>query len=422
MDTLFAHLSPELQVLNLAMRHVSRNGGRLDFRVGGSLSNQGVPDLGVSDLDVSEHSTISSRSSVQNSVDIPNYNAHQLMFLAAKHRLRPILLEYDRHVGFLSATDRTRLEAYQMVQVRHSELQIHALRVVTEELAREGIELIPMKGNLLVQELYRNEQLREVGDIDLLLKREDVVQAVTVLKRIGYTLRSDEYPHAVRHQDELVRKIVESPYQSELPLSNGSLSLDVHWGIAQPYYGIPLNTDQVFERAEIRSLFGTKTLMPGLIDTIWMTVVHHGGKEYWKSFRHVLELDLFDQKMAWEGPETRKIMEERFAQSGLTNTLTLGRELISELLDDREALSSKQRKRVLRHLIPIWEADMVNHARSTWLHEIFMRGISRPSVRMQLRFIPDVVRAKIDTGKLMSYPESFGPKELLNYSIKLGRI
>jgi len=411
MQSLFDRLSPELQILVLALRYVTRNGGRLDFRQTRHTFQQLASEG-------SDHSNQKKSTAI---FKIPEFDSKRLMILAAKHRLRPILLELDRHVGFLNSEDRTRLEALQLVQVRQSLTQVRELQLVIKELTLAGIDLIPMKGNLLVQDLYENNQLREAGDIDFLLKREDVTKAVIALKEQGYTLRSDVYPKAEVHQDELVRLLVDSPHQSELPLSNKTFSLDIHWGIAQPYFGLPLCTDQVFERAEHRPFFGANTLMPSLIDTWWMTMIHHGGKEFWKSFRHVLELDLFEQKLGQESPETVHLLEQRSKASKLNDTLILGRALVSEIIDDKEALSSEHKKRTLRHLIPLWEADTSKNSRNYWFHEVPMRWYSRPSVWTQVRMVPDVVRSMIDTGKLIRYPEPFGLIAILKKTVKLGQ-
>jgi hypothetical protein len=409
MNTLYDRLSPELKLLVLAIRHVTRNGGRLDFRSRGPSGDHDAktPDMGQKPVQR------------QKMAPIPHFDAQTLLLLATKHRLRPILLEFDRHAGFLSSTDRTRLEALQMVQVRQSLAQVHALHRVTEELARLGIDLIPMKGNLLVQELYRNNQLREMGDIDFLLQRDQVFEAVHVLKRLGYALRPDVYPQADRYQDELVRNLVASPYQSELPLSNGGFSLDVHWGVAQPHFGLPLDATGLFERAEKRAFFGAPTLMPDLSDTWWMTVTHHGGKEFWKNLRHLLELDLFEQQLATGNPETARKLDQIARESHLTDTLELGRALVAELIDGREALSSKHRKRVQRHLIPLWHSDILRNARDYWFHEIPMRWYSRPSALKQIRIVPDIILSKIDEKNHTRYPETFGPINIMSKAIQL---
>ena len=410
MLTLYDRLSPELKLLVLAIRHVTRNRGRLDFR---------SPSPNIDSASLSSETRLDPNLS-QELTHIPQIDTKLLFSMAAKHRLRPILLEFDRHAGFLSPTDRTRLEALQMVQVRQSLTQVHALQQVNAELSKHGIDLIPMKGNLLVQEIYGNHQLREMGDIDLLLRREQVFEAVHVLKRLGYALRPDVYPQADRYQDELVRNLVNSPYQSELPLSNGISSLDVHWGIAEPNYGLPLDTTGLFARAEKRTYFGAPTLMPELSDTWLMTVIHHGGKEFWKNLRHLLELDLFEQHLATGNPETARKLNQLAHQTHLTDTMELGKALVTELLDGREALSSQHRKRVQQHLIPLWHSDIVRNARDYWFHEIPMRWHSRPSVGKQARMVPDVVRSMIDTGRHMRYPESFGLSKILVKAIKLG--
>ncbi len=413
MHTLYDGLSPELKLLVLAMRHVTRNGGRLDFR---SMDSKSDPVSNTSETRLDPNLG-------QDLAQIPQVDPKVLFTMAAKHRMRPVLLEFNRHAGFLSSSDRTRFEALQMVQARQSLAQVHALQQVIDELSKHGIDLIPMKGNLLVQEIYGNHQLREMGDIDVLLRREQVIDAVQVLKRLGYALRPDAFPQADRYQDELVHQLVNSPYQSELPLSNGGFSLDVHWGIAQPHFGLPLDTMGLFARAEKRTFFGAAALIPSLTDTWWMTMIHHGGKEFWKNLRHLLELELFEQHVAAGNLDSEQVRHRLARESHLADTLAMGKALVTELIDGRQALSAKHRKRVQRHLIPLWHSDIVRNARDYWFHEIPMRWYSRPSIRKQVKMVPDVIRMKIDTGRHLRYPEPFGTTFILNKTIQLvGRL
>jgi hypothetical protein len=409
MLTLYDRLSPELKLLVLAMRHVTRNEGRLDFR---TLDSKSDPVSNTSETRLDPNLG-------QDLAQIPQVDTKLLFTMAAKHRMRPVLLEFDRHAGFLSSSDRTRFEALQMVQARQSLAQVHALQQVIDELSKQEIDLIPMKGNLLVQEIYGNHQLREMGDIDLLLRREQVIDAVQVLKRLGYALRPDVFPQADRYQDELLYQLVSSPYQSELPLSNGVFSLDVHWGIAQPHFGLPLDTTGLFARAEKRTFFGAPALIPSLTDTWWMTVIHHGGKEFWKNLRHLLELELFEQHLAANHQDSAELLNQFARESHLTDTLAMGKALVTEILDGRQALSAKQQKRVQRHLIPLWHADILRNARDYWFHEIPMRWYSRPSIGKQVKMVPDVIRMKIDTDRHLRYPEPFGTTFIFNKTIQL---
>ena len=65
-------------------------------------------------------------------------------------------------------------------------------------------------------------------------------------------------------------------------------------------------------------------------------------------------------------------------------------------------------------------AEIVRNARDYWFHEIPMRWYSRPSFGKQFLMVPDVVRAMIDTGRHMRYPEPFGPAQVLVKALKLG--
>ena len=98
----------------------------------------------------------------------------------------------------------------------------------------------------------------------------------------------------------------------------------------------------------------------------------------------------------------------------------MGKALVTELLDGREALSTQHRKRVQRHLLPLWQSGSEQSFRRYWFHEIPMRWHSRPSFGKQARMVLDVVRFRIDDNRHMRYPESFGLSKILVKALKLG--
>ena len=70
---------------------------------------------------------------------------------------------------------------------RRNLLAFNALARVIEHLNAHGIPNILLKGVALALTLYKNEALRPMGDVDLLVRWDDVPRTVELLRELGYT-------------------------------------------------------------------------------------------------------------------------------------------------------------------------------------------------------------------------------------------
>jgi hypothetical protein len=107
---------------------------------------------------------------------------------------------------------------------RSSLLQASELRRVLRHLMGAGIPVIPLKGTALASALYGGHYgLRVSGDIDLLVRRSQVHDAVGVLEANGYRA---EGPW---------QRWLAAPYHIEIPLvpraAGRRFALDLHWGL-----------------------------------------------------------------------------------------------------------------------------------------------------------------------------------------------
>ena len=74
---------------------------------------------------------------------------------------------------------------------------------VLEELDREGIRALPLKGSVLAREIHGDVGVRSAGDIDILVAPEHLAGAVEVVRRMGWThhpIASRSAPLPVLHE------------------------------------------------------------------------------------------------------------------------------------------------------------------------------------------------------------------------------
>ena len=117
-----------------------------------------------------------------------------------------------------SALHRSVLEAAALVQLRERELA-H----VAGSLAAADVAAIVIKGAAVARTHYADPRLRPAGDVDLLVRPDDVDRCRDALTRIGYSAANETAGRFVTYQHHFVG-----------PRHRGALVLDVHWKINNP--------------------------------------------------------------------------------------------------------------------------------------------------------------------------------------------
>lgn len=114
-------------------------------------------------------------------------------------------------------------------------------RELQAECAEAGISCLLLKGLWLVEIAYGDLAARYSGDIDVLVKPEDMPGFTQLLRRQGFSL-----PPSVRDLREM------APARHELALVHpvSGMSLDVHWAMTDPAKEGPVDDAQFWRRSE----------------------------------------------------------------------------------------------------------------------------------------------------------------------------
>jgi hypothetical protein len=149
--------------------------------------------------------------------------------LAARHGLAQLLFFHldalpPTSPATLPAAQFTRLWAfYEAARHRNAAMTLELLRVI-DLLEANGIPALPYKGPALADALYGDVALRDFGDLDIVLRRDDIRAARALLERHGYR---PEYPLSPAMDDALL----DSPAQYHYALvhEKSHLLLELHW-------------------------------------------------------------------------------------------------------------------------------------------------------------------------------------------------
>lgn len=154
-------------------------------------------------------------------------------------------------------------------------LSAELLRIV-EAFSKAGLDMLAFKGPVAAWTLYETPGLREMSDLDLLVRPSDVEAAIEVFRAIGYTPLREGAPLKLFRGGEL-----------GLTSTNAAFSVDLHWKLLPPHYGI--DSETFFDRAVPVPVAGrpVNTFCPE--DLALFTCIH-GSKHAWSSLHWLADL------------------------------------------------------------------------------------------------------------------------------------
>ena len=95
--------------------------------------------------------------------------------------------------NLISEKQRNILEQVYFMTLRRSMLLHDAYKKIVEKFTENSLRVIPLKGIFLSDWLYGDIGLRQCSDIDLLIKPEEGLIGVSLLKEMGYASKETEY-------------------------------------------------------------------------------------------------------------------------------------------------------------------------------------------------------------------------------------
>ena len=168
---------------------------------------------------------------------------------------------------------------------------------------REGIGLIPLKGPVLAESLYRHPALRPCTDLDLLIRRESVTRADALLHRLGYRRFLDA--HSFAFDVEYDRATV---YETA-----SGVRVDLHWGLlSDPRFAWnEEEAEHIWSRAVHVRVAGedARGLCPEdllLYLTVHVAVHHALAGLLWLYDLHLL-LERWGERLEWTALEQRAL-------------------------------------------------------------------------------------------------------------------
>ncbi len=219
----------------------------------------------------------------------------------------------------------------QVKEALHIRFRANALRnlFLTQELLqlvqqfrKNGIEVIPFKGPLLAITAYGNVALREFGDLDILVPKDNFLRARTLMSRMGY--RS-----VVGDDPQLEGNYFKSQLGYDHIREDGRVALELHWSFIQTWLGFNVDIRTIWEGSRPVEIGAVSVLnLPADITLLYLCA--HGAKHRWNRLCWVVDLAEVVRCRAdldWDALVTQA------ETSGCLRTLLIGLQLAQTLLD-----------------------------------------------------------------------------------------
>ena len=210
-----------------------------------------------------------------------DFNWDSLIRLAVRHRVLPLLYRSVQIIGadLVPPPIWAELQHHFHANAQRNLLLAGTLLRLLGLLTRHDIPAIPYKGPVLAMAAYGNLALRQFGDLDILVRQQDVERAKDLLLAQGYRWWEQRPITLLPRQ----RKVY------ELISADGQVLVELHWAITSSTFYVPLDPACLWERLETVVLLDlpVRTLTP---EHLLLILCVHGAKHHWHRLAWICDI------------------------------------------------------------------------------------------------------------------------------------
>jgi hypothetical protein len=245
-----------------------------------------------------------------------------LFLLARRHSILPLVyLQLDRHAADLVPSEHlAELKKHYLENVARNTVLTAELCRLINRFAETSIDAIPYKGPVLALFAYGNVAFRRFVDLDVIVKKSDVLKAREILLAEGYTPSKSL---SLSQQELLLRT------QHNLQFSRDShrLIVELHWEVAPHLFASTVDSDQLWENLATIDVNGTQVKTLSAADLLFSLCVH-GSRHLWERLGWICDIAELLARHTFDWPTLLK----RAAQADTDRMFLLGLYLAGQLL------------------------------------------------------------------------------------------
>jgi len=216
-------------------------------------------------------------------------NWHELARLAQQHGVVPQVYSAAAN----SSGGGQALAALYQANVRQTLWLTGELLRILKKFEGASVEVLPYKGPVLAETLYGDVSMRQFSDLDLLVRRDDVVKIKKLLAEIGYeaglNLNANEQKAHLKYG-----------YEYTFNGPRGDNLIEIQWQILPRFYSVDFDVAGFFERAIDTRVNGVSVRTLSNRD-LFLVLSVHAAKHAWVRLCWLCDLvELAKRDLDWQ--------------------------------------------------------------------------------------------------------------------------
>jgi hypothetical protein len=274
-----------------------------------------------------------------------------LFLLARRHAVVPLLyLQLHQHASDLVPEDQLhKLKQHYLENSARNTLLTAELCRLIGLFAESGIEAIPYKGPVLSLFAYGDLALRRFVDLDVIVKKSDVLKAREILLAEGYEPTKSL---SLSQQELLLR----TQHNIQFARDNRQQIIELHWEVAPHLFVSSVSAEELWQDLITIHINGTKLKALSADDLLFSLCVH-GSRHLWERLSWICDVAELIRRHSFNW----STLLERATTADCERMFLLGLYLAHELLEaplpekvERKCASDEQLKAlagsVIEHL------------------------------------------------------------------------
>jgi hypothetical protein len=164
------------------------------------------------------------------------------LVLSEQHHVTAILYQHFQEQGNTNKIPDSILNKMNQANLNNAvsnTLLFHEAELIFSKLCESSLPAIGLKGLYLIENAYKNFGLRSMSDMDILLKKTDIPEALDLLEAMGYRLTTyfniDDQNLDIKHVPPLVK--------------GDDIYLEIHWTLLEENEPFSIGVEGLWERA-----------------------------------------------------------------------------------------------------------------------------------------------------------------------------
>jgi len=256
-----------------------------------------------------------------------------VVLLARRHSIVPLVyVQLERHAADLVPHDiLAQFKQHYIGNSARNTILTAELCHLISLFADAGIDAIPYKGPVLALFAYGDIALRRFVDLDVIVKKSDVLKAREILLKEAYTPSKSL---SLAQQELLLR----TQHNMQFSRDNHRMIVELHWEVAPHLFASTVNGKRLWQDLITLDLNGTQVKTFSAEDLLFSLCVH-GSRHLWERLAWICDVAelITRRQLNWSA------LLERAASADNERMFLLGVYLAERLLDAPVPPEVKQR-------------------------------------------------------------------------------